>query len=316
MNAERLNEFVVLSKHANLTSAARELFISTSSLSQHITALEQELGYQLFNRAGGMSLTPEGENALEYAQRALFEIDRMRRITIARTGHPFEMRVPNYTFDIQKHLLVARREFMRGHPDARPNIITTEHQMSDPFEILDNGSNDFSGVYIANGPTDTPESIIPPRFEYLHAQHDDLYVVMSRRNRLAAKDVLDLDDFDGQTFLISLCPVSSILLEGIKRNFAARGVNVNVMYRRCNRHIDMLMRDLDDYIVAWGSRAEDMQFPPDIELVTKRTSFDFSDEAYILWRPDKLNDLQLAYIETLRRIMQDATKSPTGDDLG
>ena len=73
MDIAHLKEFVTLASHMKLTSAARALFMSPSTLSQHISALEREVGADLFNRPNGFELTAKGEAVLEHAQKILYE---------------------------------------------------------------------------------------------------------------------------------------------------------------------------------------------------------------------------------------------------
>lgn len=64
-----IREFVVLAKQGNYLVASEELFISQSSLSKHIIALERELGYPLFNRTTRkVELNQHGRLFLPHAQ--------------------------------------------------------------------------------------------------------------------------------------------------------------------------------------------------------------------------------------------------------
>lgn len=80
MNVTYLKEFVVLAGYTKLTSAAKAMYISPSTLSQHITALEKEIGCELFTRTpDGFLLTREGEAALAHAQNIIFEYGALLR---------------------------------------------------------------------------------------------------------------------------------------------------------------------------------------------------------------------------------------------
>jgi LysR family transcriptional activator of glutamate synthase operon len=72
MDIQYIREFVCLAKFRNYMNAAEELFISQSSLSKHIIALEKELGFPLFNRTTRkVGLTQYGTTFLPYAQRII-----------------------------------------------------------------------------------------------------------------------------------------------------------------------------------------------------------------------------------------------------
>lgn len=72
MDIQYIREFVALAKYGNYLVASEELFISQSSLSKHIIALEKELGFSLFNRTTRkVALTQYGMAFLPYAQRII-----------------------------------------------------------------------------------------------------------------------------------------------------------------------------------------------------------------------------------------------------
>lgn len=65
-----LKEFTVLAEIGNYLKAADALFISQSSLSKHIKALEKELGLSLFERSTrSLKLTSYGQTLLPYARK-------------------------------------------------------------------------------------------------------------------------------------------------------------------------------------------------------------------------------------------------------
>lgn len=68
MELNYLHEFVVLAKNCHFQEAAAQLFISQSSLSKHIKAIETELGQELFSRSTRKAeLTAFGREFLPYA---------------------------------------------------------------------------------------------------------------------------------------------------------------------------------------------------------------------------------------------------------
>ena len=66
----QLRHFVCIAEHQNISSAARELFLSQPALSTSIVQLEEGLGLQLLIRhhARGVSLTPAGNTFLAQAR--------------------------------------------------------------------------------------------------------------------------------------------------------------------------------------------------------------------------------------------------------
>ena len=67
MTLSQIMYFLAVVKYKTFTQASDELYISQSSLSKQIKALELELGHTLFNReAKENTLTAEGERFLVY----------------------------------------------------------------------------------------------------------------------------------------------------------------------------------------------------------------------------------------------------------
>ena len=70
MTLSQIMYFLAVVKYKTFTQASDELYISQSSLSKQIKALELELGHTLFNReAKENTLTAEGERFLVYANK-------------------------------------------------------------------------------------------------------------------------------------------------------------------------------------------------------------------------------------------------------
>jgi len=80
VNLEQLQSFVTVARFGNFTRAAEELYLAQPTLSRQITALERDLGAELFRRArGGSTLTPAGESLLPLARRMLADAESVRR---------------------------------------------------------------------------------------------------------------------------------------------------------------------------------------------------------------------------------------------
>ena len=80
MDTTYLNEFIALAEAGNYRGAADQLFISQSSLSKHIQALEKELNCRLFERtAKGVILTDQGRRILSHANRIVRSVERCQQ---------------------------------------------------------------------------------------------------------------------------------------------------------------------------------------------------------------------------------------------
>jgi DNA-binding transcriptional LysR family regulator len=72
MDLHQLFVFTKVVEHKNFSKAAEDIFLSQSTVSSHIKALEKNLNIQLFDREGRDTiLTPHGERLYHWAQKIL-----------------------------------------------------------------------------------------------------------------------------------------------------------------------------------------------------------------------------------------------------
>ena len=71
---------VEVAKSGSLNKAADKLFVAAPNISRSIKELESDLGITIFERGkNGMTLTPEGEEFMSFANEILEQIDRVER---------------------------------------------------------------------------------------------------------------------------------------------------------------------------------------------------------------------------------------------
>jgi DNA-binding transcriptional LysR family regulator len=81
MELEQIQIFAAVAKHFSFSAAAAELFISHSTTSRTVSALEQELGVRLLERSGNriFGLTEAGRVLLHDGSLLLAECDALKR---------------------------------------------------------------------------------------------------------------------------------------------------------------------------------------------------------------------------------------------
>ncbi len=80
MNLRQLELFVAIAETGSFSRGAEAVSLTQSTVSQHISALEDEVGTHLFDRTGrGVILTSGGELFLSHARRILAERDALQQ---------------------------------------------------------------------------------------------------------------------------------------------------------------------------------------------------------------------------------------------
>ena len=78
MTFEQIKSFLAIVKYNHFTLASQELYISQSSISKHIKALEKELGVELFNRQHrNIKLTDAGQEFYKFAQKSMADYNNI-----------------------------------------------------------------------------------------------------------------------------------------------------------------------------------------------------------------------------------------------
>lgn len=301
MNIQTLQEFITLSKHLKVSSAAAELFISAPTLSQHITALEKELDLTLFDRKGGLSLTRGGEEALDIAQHILMEYNLLMELS-AQKEKRGRIRIPNYATGLGE-LMQAKPIFLQKHPEYSLSIDTNELQMEDPFTILKEDRSDVSIVYLYRDSEKTVANYAPndATFSYFYLRSFSEKYFSAPDHPLASKDVLSLEDFDGVTLLTTLCPLTTFLFDSCEV-FKRNDIKVNYLTRRLGRHDDIFSEDLGDYVVGRWAEVGISSAYDSVPLHSYTIDFDMTIDAYLVFIPEKLTALQKAFLETVKEL--------------
>lgn len=147
MTITQLRYFLTLTEYMNFTYAAHRLFISQSTLSQHIAKLENELGSKLFIRKNvGLALTAEGKYLQNTASVLLKELDLLPQ-TLAEVHKisqepvmpkEFSITIDSATFYMDKDttakFVSAVQALSALHPEI--NINVTESSTNDMSQLL------------------------------------------------------------------------------------------------------------------------------------------------------------------------------------
>ncbi|MCS3507125.1 MULTISPECIES: LysR family transcriptional regulator [Achromobacter] len=89
MTPRQLRYFLEIARSGSLSLASAALRIAQPALSQHVAALEAELGVALFERhAKGVTLTAEGKRLQQRATSILEQLESLKTDVLAPTGKP------------------------------------------------------------------------------------------------------------------------------------------------------------------------------------------------------------------------------------
>lgn len=142
MELRQLRYFTKVAETLNFSEAARQLFVTQSTLSQQIKLLEDELGTSLLVRnSHNVGLTEAGAELLPYARRALTDcelcVEHLNDLANLSAG---ELNI-GVTYSFSSMLTETVVDFMKRYPKVRLNIIYKP--MNDLMEMLTHRDVDF-----------------------------------------------------------------------------------------------------------------------------------------------------------------------------
>ena len=162
MEIRKLEYFVAVCKHMNMTKAADELLVAQPSISNSIKALESELGFEFFDRSKRqLQLTEEGHVFYKRAVDILSHIDDVSRemtdlgrssagtiklgvppmigtLIFPRLLVDYKKRHPHIKLQLTEDgSLETKRKIIDGEVDLGIIILTDENEHLDTCEILD-----------------------------------------------------------------------------------------------------------------------------------------------------------------------------------
>lgn len=195
-NLQRLRVLAAVAQHGSFTAAGRALTMSQPAVSQHVTALEREMGARLVERTTlGTRLTEEGEIVLRHTLRILASCDEARReLDQLRSGDQAAVRVAAFPTACG-HLLPRAAALWRRRYPAVP-FEFTECDADEAVELARHGKVDLALTYdYAAHPIGLHHVAAQP------LQDDPLLLALPAGHPLAATPVVDVAALAGEPWI-------------------------------------------------------------------------------------------------------------------
>lgn len=196
MTVEQMHEFVVLAEERNYLVAADILYSTQATLSRHIMAMEEELGFQLFNRSTKkIELTAEGSRFLPYARNAVrlqeaykaaIEQARQERSGALLMGYSFLASFYGFTDGLTR--------LMTDHPEL--DIKISQGDSETLLRAVQEGTLDVA--FIQENPFEKPKKV-----EYVRFATDVMVAVMAKDHPLAGKSSIELQELANDRFIFT-----------------------------------------------------------------------------------------------------------------
>ena len=181
----QLNYINIVAKTGSIRRAAEQMNITSTALNRRILALEEELGYPIFERLPqGVRLNVAGELLIQHIRFTMADLSKVMSqisdLSGVRRGH---VSIAGGSEVIGALLPKRIAHYRRDHPNVTFEILRRSPQAA--LQALDDFSADISLVF---GP------VMPSEYQILATISLPLVMRMHRNHPLANKDTLRLTD--------------------------------------------------------------------------------------------------------------------------
>ena len=279
MESAYIREFLLFVEEMNYSRAAKRLFISGNALASHISKLEDELGVKLVVHGPQRPiLTPAGRAFIRQANKVIREIDSLvhackqaeNSVTVRLVGQQF----PKYT-----RALYRAMHIMEMQTGIQFSVAISNQSTTSLSELIAQPQADATFWIKPRGIENEPMSNFPEGMNGTLVGTEGLFLCISHDNPLFEKEVIGIEDMQGQEFAYTADPGYQEGMGIIVNAFEKRGVSIETSATQGSTAFEYLYNSLPDRITWWSEST--------IELGGLKENADF--------RFVNLEDLRLVY---------------------
>lgn len=241
MDIARLREYIVLSRHLNFTAAAKELHLSQPALSNHLQALEREVGTRLAERStvGEMRLTLAGQRLLEMAKAVVSEYDTamadLREIRREVVGQ-IRVRMPRREYS--RPLLDYVYEFRAAYPNIE--MVLAPWTAEDGHSDVASGKVDCAYIGQVAGKDGFGQTDVPGVLQVVYGEQEGL-LWMDAADPLANLPSLSICNIGGRCFAIPANQKNASWISVMSSMATEHAVAIDIDEKYCDSLEDFLM---------------------------------------------------------------------------
>lgn len=234
MDTRYIEEYLAFARHLNYTRAAKEAFVSASTLTAHVADLEKEIGCALVDKwMGKLELTAAGRRLAELGPSLIASAAGIGESCREAARTVVEVRVVTSGLTrFEEFVMAAARRFPSVHEGRRLEVRTSE-AFTQGKRALDEFGCDiapYSAVRLGDGEPNTSDAgELPRKFLYT----EPVYFYVSHENPLFQKDSLTVADLDGSRLSYSSEPEWVACSRAMQATLAAAGAHVELCHHDC-----------------------------------------------------------------------------------
>ena len=198
LDVRRLQVLIELDARGSFSAAADALHLTQSAVSQHVAALEREVGLPLVERSTRpIGLTEAGHTLLRHARVVLARLDDAEQELAQIAGRwRGRLRLGSFPTALTTFVPTAVTRFKEHHPEVTLTVIDDHLQRLLPR--LEHGELDLALIYDHDALTHKPGDDL----DRLHLLDDRFHAVLPAQHKLARhRRAIKLEQLAGETWV-------------------------------------------------------------------------------------------------------------------
>ena len=304
MTLQQINYVVAITETGSMSKAAERLYLSQPTLTSSVHDLEEELGFQIFNRSRkGVTLTAEGTEFLPYARQLLGQYtDLAERYGLSSNRKwEFAVSTQHYSFAVKAFV-----DLTRSYDVAEYEFAIRETRTKQVIDDVISSRSEIGILYLGDFNRKVLTKMINGNgLEFHHLIDCNAYVYLWKGHPLAEREAIAFED---------LAPYPCLSFEqGEESNFyLAEEILATNDYPRiikcCDRATMLnLMVGLNGYTLCSGIICEELNGSDYIAVpyqADEENPNSLMEIGYITKKNSILSRMCEQYIEELRRYLK------------
>lgn len=299
MVLDGLHEFVVFSKHLNISAAARELNISQPTLSKHLSDFEREAGIKLIVHDRDLRLTPAGKIFLGEAGFLIHHYNEaIKKCKAVEKSVSSELRVQDpVVFEALQHAIRdAMKLLLETDESADISLVSTQGQTA--LEAIVNDVVDVAFTFLCPG-SNIEASHPKKNIIAVPLMKDRLRVQMDPKNALARKEYLQFEDLRNTLIMVPANKIyddwRNIIVDIFSKNEMAPNFSMRVV--QTINEFSLISPQEEVMLIATGT-ANEYRYPNFVRKEIKGPHNEFI--LYAIYDEDNPNPIVSLFTEQMR----------------
>lgn len=303
MTLQQLRYLIAVANYGSINAAAKSLYLSQPSLSEAISSMEQEFGFEIFERtAKGIRITGKGLELLNEAKEVIKEAERLEHkyFGTIKAKEIFRVSAQHYTFCTEAFYRLVKDSNLEKY-----DFSLTETTGRNVIENVRDNKSELGLLYWnKTNQAGTEKKLAENNLEFHILFHSPQCVMLTKDHDLAKKKKLNFDDLRDRIYIaFSAGEFNSQYFTEETRTVFDHGKTVNCTDRGTMFY---LLRKLHGFTICTNMVHKELNGPDIVTVPLEKTNT--VTVGYITRKDEKLSLIGEKFVALLENCSQKMLK--------